>query len=197
MMTTYPPIPDWVPQTVAELYGHEAELTQGSALYQYATSFIPGLLQLPELADLICQTGLRPRSDDLVDAAVRLRIARQVILDRAEVHFEFLIDESVLLRRISTPIMRAQLEHLIWAAARPNVTIRIISGFYPGVGYSYELVHVHDGSLHLYREDITGGQFESNTGLAVDYLGMFGRAWKEALSPDESVALIRGHLAGL
>jgi hypothetical protein len=196
MTAVYPPIPDWVSQPAAEYFGHEEKLTQGSAVYAYTCS-IPGLVQEPGLIKLTCQTALRDRSDELVAEAVQLRTERQVVLGRKGVHFEFLIDEVAFWRRYAAQLMQAQLERLIREAARPNVTIRIVSGFYPGVCYDYQLVHVHDGSLHLYREDVSGGRFESNTGLAVDYLGMFGRAWQSALSPDASVTLIRSYLAEL
>ena len=53
--------------------------------------------------------------------------ARRCCVVRSRRRCRFIVDESVLLRAIGgRAVMRAQLEHLLAVAARPNVTIRII-----------------------------------------------------------------------
>jgi len=86
---------------------------------------VPGLLQTEHYARTVM--GVHGVGAERVERFVSSRRVRQAVLDRPDPPtLSFILDESVLLRAIGgRAVMRAQLEHLLESAARPNVEIRI------------------------------------------------------------------------
>jgi hypothetical protein len=74
------------------------------------------------------------------------------------------IDELVLLRTIGGPkVRKAQLEHLIMMAGRPNISLHIIpadAGAYPGIAAGFELATLPDGDVVVYLETSASGQVD-------------------------------------
>ncbi|GAA5083383.1 helix-turn-helix transcriptional regulator [Thermocatellispora tengchongensis] len=87
---------------------------------------IPGLLQTEAYARAVIAGGLAPPHE--VENRVRARMARQHILDRDDPpELWVLIDETVVNRPIGDgEVMAAQLEHLLTAADRPNITVQVV-----------------------------------------------------------------------
>ncbi len=87
---------------------------------------VPGLLQTEHYARTVM--GVHGVGAERAERFVSSRRVRQEVLSRPDPPtLSFILDESVLLRAIGgRAVMRAQLEHLLEAAARPNVEIRII-----------------------------------------------------------------------
>src|SRR5207248_943647 len=70
------------------------------------------------------RTGLRPRE---VGRLVRVRMRRQQVLDRDGLQLSFVLDESVLKRRIGgEAVMYDQLQRLVKEADRPNLTLQVL-----------------------------------------------------------------------
>jgi hypothetical protein len=82
---------------------------------------VPGLLQTEDYARAIL--SLRPGgTEDDLDTQVAARMARQSVLDRAQLWC--VLDEGVLHREIgSAKVMQAQLDRLAALAGHPRVTI--------------------------------------------------------------------------
>jgi transcriptional regulator with XRE-family HTH domain len=112
--------------TLAQLIDHERaaiRITDASPL------LIPGLLQTSDYARAIM--GGRP---DL-ELRVTLRSGRRDILTRAREPVELLalIDSEALVRPVAPPrVMVDQLRHILELAARPNVTVQVVSSTVPG-----------------------------------------------------------------
>ncbi|MFG2767444.1 helix-turn-helix domain-containing protein [Streptomyces rubiginosohelvolus] len=94
----------------------------------YAQNFIPGPLQTQAYTRTVLQ-GIRDRrglTDD-IEAAVASRMERQQFFVDPAKKFAFVLEETVLYRRVGPPsVMTEQLGQLLQAAVQPNVLICII-----------------------------------------------------------------------
>jgi transcriptional regulator with XRE-family HTH domain len=174
----------------------EAEAT----LVREATaSYVPGLLQTEAYARAVFAVAIHPRTEAELDNLAAVRRVRKERLTFAEDPLELVavIDEVVLRRPVGGPaVMRAQLAHLVEAAALDRVTLQVLPmvlGAHPGLPAPFtlltfggidfgDMVYVEHpvGAVHISKEDE----------VAVARL-RFDRLRSLALDPDESVALIR------
>jgi transcriptional regulator with XRE-family HTH domain len=173
----------------------EAEAT----LVREATaSYVPGLLQTEAYARAVFAVAIHPRTEAELDKLAAVRRVRKERLTSAEDPLELVavIDEVVLRRPVGGPaVMRAQLAHLVEAAALDRVTLQVLPmvlGAHPGLPAPFtlltfggidfgDMVYVEHpvGAVHISKEDE----------VAVARL-RFDRLRSLALDPDESVALI-------
>jgi hypothetical protein len=100
-----------------------------SHLRSYAPSVIPGLLQTREYAECVFRKWIGD-DDAAVDNAVAVRLERQSLLVRNRPkapRLDVILNEGVLRQAIPDSVgMRRQLAHLVDAATRPNVSVRVI-----------------------------------------------------------------------
>jgi transcriptional regulator with XRE-family HTH domain len=96
-------------------------------LRSYAPAVVPGLLQTREYAEWMFRRWISDDDRAVIDA-VTVRLERQSLLSRIPApRLDVILDESVLHRAIADEVgMQKQLIHLIGAATRPNVSIRVI-----------------------------------------------------------------------
>ncbi|MCD9879239.1 helix-turn-helix domain-containing protein [Streptomyces guryensis] len=99
-----------------------------SLIRTYEVQFIPGLLQTPAYAEAVIRLGHPITSPDAIARRVELRMTRQELLSRPDApKLWVVVDEAALRRPLGgAEVMRAQLEHLIEAAAWPNVTLQVL-----------------------------------------------------------------------
>jgi hypothetical protein len=70
---------------------------------------------------------VEPVAPGMIGRLVRVRLRRQHVLDREELHLSVVLDESVLKRRIGDDsVMYEQLQRLVHEADRPNRTVQIL-----------------------------------------------------------------------
>ena len=123
-----------VPAGVADRQREMAELEMSTTEFRvFQPTLVFGLLQTSEYARAILSTAQRvpagrtAESHPDVAAAVTARFRRHEILEYEDRRFHFLMAETVLANRLCRPHeMVAQIERLREAAARPNITLRII-----------------------------------------------------------------------
>ena len=134
----------------------------------FELQFVPGLLQTPEYARAVVQLGRqdKPLLRSEQERLVSLRIGRQQVLTRQRpARLWAVIDESVLRRPIGSPaILKAQLEYLIEASRRHNVTLQIIpfeQGGYTATGGAFTLLRFNDADLPdiVYIEHLTSAVY--------------------------------------
>lgn len=89
---------------------------------------LPGLLQTPEYSRALFDGVLPKLPEDEVAARVEHRMRRKSVLDRDEPPaFEAIMHEASLRMRVGgRKVAREQLGHLLVAADRPTVTVRVI-----------------------------------------------------------------------
>jgi hypothetical protein len=93
------------------------------------SALVPGLLQTAGYAEAVARATHRQIIGDSWDSqAAAERSDRQGSLTRENpVEYHALIDEGALHRLVGGPdVMRAQLDHLVVMAGRPNVTIQVL-----------------------------------------------------------------------
>ena len=130
--------------------------------------FVPGLLQTPEYARAVVQLGHqeKPLQRPEQERRVALRVGRQQVLTRQRpARLWAVIDEGVLHRPIgSKAILKAQLEFLIEASRRHNVTLQIVpfdKGGYTATGGAFTLLRFNDTDLPdiVYIEHLTSAVY--------------------------------------
>ena len=167
-----------------------------SAVNQFETMFVPGILQTEEYASAVLQDFYDAKSDDeRVAALVELRTRRRDLLTSEDApKFTFIMDESILHRLVGGPsVMRRQLEQLVNATTLPNVTIRVVpftAGLYPGMKGPFEAVEFDDtpDESIVFVEEQSGFFIEDDPDKTNDYLEAFRRIAEKALAPSDSVS---------
>lgn len=90
---------------------------------------VTGLLQTEAYARHIISSYSRvePVPPGMIGRLVGVRLRRQQVLDRDGLQLSVVLDESVLRRRIGDElVMYEQLQHLVQAADRPNLTVQVL-----------------------------------------------------------------------
>lgn len=162
------------------------------------TTLIPRLLQTPEYARAALAARGDCRAPEDLDAAVDASLARRRVLDTASCWFA--IDEAVLRRRVGGPdVMRAQLLHLIEAAAVPGTVLQVVPFSveeYPGLHGPFTLLSADDAP------DVAC--LDGHTTILIDNPDTVARCGNAfdliratAPSPRQSLAAIRGVLDAL
>src|SRR5436190_2749515 len=176
-----------------DLIDYESAAT---AVSQFETMFVPGILQTEEYASAVLQAFYGEKSPQRnVDALVELRTRRRDLLtsDNAP-KFSFVLDESIIHRQMGSPsITSQQLEHLASTAKLPNVAIQVVpftAGLHPGMKGPFEVAQFDD----MPDEDIVFLEGQSGTFINEDpddtkgYLISFQRIVQKSLTPSDSVA---------
>ncbi|MGE5830752.1 MAG: helix-turn-helix domain-containing protein [Micromonosporaceae bacterium] len=173
----------------ATYIGFEAEAVE---LRVYETLVVHGLLQTEEYARAMFATTIPPNKDDMIERKVRIRLARQALLDGSRpLQLRAVFGEGVLLRQIGGPtVLRDQLKRLAEASRRPNITLQIIPftrGVHPGMIGSFTVVRFpsKDDPDIVYIEGMTGDVFAEAEDAHI-YNEVFDHLSSAALSPAES-----------
>jgi transcriptional regulator with XRE-family HTH domain len=187
---------DVAPGRLLELIDFESA---ASAVHQFETTFVPGILQTEEYASAILQefhSGNMP--DENIRKLVELRTRRRDLLVGADApKFSFVLDESVVHRVVGNPAATSkQFWHLISTAELPSVTIRIVpftAGLHLGMGGAFEVVEFDDTDDEniVYFEDQRGDFISDDPAEASRYLKAFHLIEEKSLAPADSVALLR------
>jgi transcriptional regulator with XRE-family HTH domain len=108
---------------------------------------VPGLLQTEDYMHAVIIEAAPGIKDDLVDAAMTTRLRRQRVLGDGR-HYEVIVDESVLLRRVGgAVVMRGQVLALREAVANGVVSLKVVplgAGSHPAVNSMFVSLRVSD-----------------------------------------------------
>lgn len=179
-------------ESVQESY---SDLVENSRLIRYfETTFIPGLLQVPDYARHVL-TSMRSLHDvevDDVEAAVAKRVQSQQMLYDPAKGFEFLIGESALRWLICPPaVMRSQLDRLQTVIGLERVRFGVVP-------MGVELATAPQNSFQMFvSDDDTVVAVESlvdelfyRDDDAAAYGRAFDRMWDEAVTGEPARQLI-------
>jgi hypothetical protein len=89
---------------------------------------VPGVIQTRDYAEALIRAADPDASDEQIGRWVEVRMTRQQLLSQEEpVRLAAILDEAVLRRKVGGGrVMRAQLQHLVELADRPNVEILVL-----------------------------------------------------------------------
>jgi transcriptional regulator with XRE-family HTH domain len=98
------------------------------AIRNFELALVPGLLQTADYSRAVLRALPGNRSEEDTERLVASRMARQRVLDRIDPPLvQAIIEEMVLRRTMDDPIMMyGQLQYLLAASARRNVSIRVL-----------------------------------------------------------------------
>ncbi|MGA4983034.1 helix-turn-helix domain-containing protein [Streptomyces cellulosae] len=164
----------------------------------FEIQYVPGLLQTADYTRAVVERGLPNAPASEVQRRVELRMRRAQLLLREDApQLWAVIDESVLLRVLGDrTVMRDQLDHLAKMAERPNVTLQIVplnvtNASAPAIPVTY----LRFGGLDLpdvvYLEHIKSANFLEDRDETEEYRIVLDRLADEALTPRESVEMLR------
>ncbi|OIV37929.1 transcriptional regulator [Mangrovactinospora gilvigrisea] len=135
-------------------------------LRTYQVQFVPGLLQTADYARAVVLLEHVDAADEELQRRVDFRIERQRLLDQEEPPMLWaVVDEAALARPLgSAAVMRRQLEHLVEAAERPNVTLQVIPfrrGGHAAAGGPFTVIRFDEPELAdvVYLEQLTSALY--------------------------------------
>jgi transcriptional regulator with XRE-family HTH domain len=184
-------MPDWF-----ALYpALEQDADQISA---YVAELVPGLLQTAAYADAVVRAGLPDISDDQRRRSIKLRAARQTLLDRDDPpRLHMILNEAVLRRPVGgDAAMREQIRRLSGLAERPHITIQVLpfsAGAHAGMKTGFYLLRFPEGFDDMdcvYLENDNGGVWQERPDHVARYTEVFTRQQDRALSPKKTLALL-------
>ncbi|MFB6549566.1 helix-turn-helix domain-containing protein [Streptomyces sp. NPDC056405] len=168
----------------------------------FEIQYVPGLLQTGDYTRAVVERGLPNAPAGEVQRRVELRMRRAELLDRGDApQLWAIIDESVLLRVLgSREVMREQLEHLVEMAGQPHVTLQIVpldvtNASAPAIPVTYLRFGGIDLPDVVYLEHIKSANFLEDRDETEEYRVALDRLADEALTPRESLDLLRRTMA--
>lgn len=172
------------------------------SLCTYECRLVPGLLQSEGYVRTLCENDIPPLADEALEATVRARLERQQLLrERANTTFDFVIEEAIFLRRLGGPQVTAeQLDHVLELNLLRNVTIQIMpanSEQHASLAGPVRLLETPDGHRRAYSEGQENGRLITDPKVVSRIYMRYARLRSQALSPKDSTSLlvrIRGAL---
>jgi transcriptional regulator with XRE-family HTH domain len=165
-----------------------------SAISQYSTQLVPGLLQTEAYARAVLEAiRLDAKADD-IDRRLELRIHRQERLTSEDApEYWVVLDEAVVRRHVGQPpVMAEQLGHLIEAAKLPNVTLQVLpftSGAHAGMDGEFTILHYRESADPdvVYIENTGSDLYLESTEVTRRYNKIFDHLRAAAQDPGESI----------
>lgn len=167
--------------------------TEAASISQYAAQVIPGLLQTEAYARTVLRAVHFQASPEEIARRLKLRVARQTLLTDAKApQYWIVIDEAALRRAIGgRPVMHAQLQRLIDAAALPSVTLQVLpfaAGAHAGLDGEFTVLSYRDPADPdvVFIENTGGDAYIENLDVTRRYNSIFDHLRAAALNPAES-----------
>lgn len=176
--------------------GFENEAT---TVLDYTIDYIPGLLQTADYSRALIAASILDRSDDQLANAVSVRMIRQERLSSTEhpLGLTAIVDESALHRPVGGPdVLAAQREHLIIMSGLRSVSLQVLptaAASRVAVGSGFMVLSfggLGEPDMAYVEHALGATQLEKASDVAAAKL-KFDRLRSDALSPTDSVALIR------
>ncbi len=171
--------------------------THAASVKEFSGLMLPGLLHTEDYIRALFAHSRRRRTAEELQNDIEVRLIRQQRLtsETDPLELSVIIDESALRRDIGGPdVMRQQLQHLIEMTALSSVTLQVLPlKMHSALDGGFTLLSFHDRDEPdlLYVEYATGSlHIEEGDEVRACRL-KFDRLGVEALSPDDSVALIK------
>ncbi|MCT2593192.1 helix-turn-helix domain-containing protein [Streptomyces sp. N2-109] len=186
---------DVLPQWFEQLLGLEEA---ASVIRTYEVQFVPGLLQTEEYARACAQLG-HPRAPAKdIERRVRLRMDRQEVLGRPHApKLWAILDEAALRRPLGGPdVMRDQIDHLLQAAAQPNITLQIAPfdiGGLAAAGGPVTILRFLEPDLPdiVYLEQLTTALYLDKQDEVENYIVVMDRLSATAEPPSRTVEFLK------
>lgn len=189
--------PPWFRAYGVEDLGYVDVETYAASVREFSGLKLPGLLHTEAYIRAFFAHSRRRRTPEQLHNDVEVCLIRQerLLSERDPLELNAIIDESALRRDIGGPdVMREQLRHLVEMAGLPTVTLQVLPmKAHSALDGGFILLSFQDRDEPdlLYVEYVTGAlHIEEEPEVRACRL-KFDRLGVEALSPDDSMALIK------
>ncbi|WP_225099596.1 helix-turn-helix transcriptional regulator [Streptomyces sp. CoH27] len=162
---------------------------EAMSLWHFGVSILPGLLQTDAYAREVLTLG--GYKDEELDQQVAARSGRRMLLEGKNAPpFRALIAETVL----RTPLRdagawREQLEYLLEASERPNITLQVLpnsAGMHGLVSTAVMFLRLTDGTTVAYTENAHRGELIEENAAVEKLQRAYDAMRDQALNPAES-----------
>jgi transcriptional regulator with XRE-family HTH domain len=192
---------DWYPDVGhPDWFEHRAQMdAECVALMQYQDRVIPGLLQTEDYARALFAT--EPEKDEIEDR-VRARLSRQqrFFSPGNPPLYVALLEESCLRTVIGgADVMHDQLAQVLAAGKRDNIRIQVVPADKPGILRPItpmSLITLPEGHRWIYSESLERGHLTDEPARYARHAQTYDVLRADALSADESAALIGEFMKG-
>ncbi|MET8831014.1 helix-turn-helix transcriptional regulator [Streptomyces sp. NPDC004610] len=166
-----------------------------TSITDYSNAFIMGMLQTPEYAEAAFRSTYPRESDNKIRSRVVARSQRHNVMDRTSPPLLWVILHESVLRTVvgARGVMREQCEHLLAEAVTPHITVQVLPfrAGAPASSHPFTLLKQEDGRVILYSETRELGQVSDSVAGVASAQAAYERLRAAALSPDDSLTLIR------
>jgi transcriptional regulator with XRE-family HTH domain len=171
--------------------------TYAASVREFSGLMLPGLLHTEAYIRALFAHSRRRRTPEELQNDIKIRLIRKERLtsEQDPLELSVIIDESALRREVGGPdVMQEQLRQLIDMAALPSVSLQILPlKMHSALDGGFTLLSFHDRDEPdlLYVEYASGAlHIEEDSEVRACRL-KFDRLGVEALSPDDSIALVK------
>ncbi|MGW3723842.1 helix-turn-helix domain-containing protein [Streptomyces sp. NPDC000851] len=172
----------------------EAE-ARATAIRQYASMLIPGLLQTPAYARAVSRAFQPTATEEAIDELVTGRMERARILDDPTKPMLWAVIDEAALRRVTggREVMAEALRHILNLARRNRIIVQVLpydAGAHPAMQGSMKLMEFSDAPPLVYLEGVDTGRLEDDPAAVARYKLYYELLTASALPPDKSLSLI-------
>ncbi|BBC36144.1 hypothetical protein SGFS_074380 [Streptomyces graminofaciens] len=169
---------------------------QAMTIREYASAFVPGVLQTKGYARAVLSATFPPVSEEECDRRVVTRLERAKILDDPVTPvFWAVLDEAVLRRSVGgRDVMAEQLMHMVRLTESGRVRIHVLPfgvGAYPLLQGMLTLMAFEDQPPVGYGEGVSMGKIHDTPAVVKRLEDVYALALSDAMPLRESIALLR------
>ncbi|CBG70733.1 conserved hypothetical protein [Streptomyces scabiei 87.22] len=168
---------------------------EAAVLDTYECRLVPGLLQPESYVRAVFENAVPPLTDGELDTQVAVRMERQQLLrERPNTSFSFIIEEGVLLRGLGgQEVTRCLLDYLLECAALRNASLQIMPlkrTQHASLSGPLQLVETPDGRRLAYAEGHMNGRLIADAKDVALLNQRYAKLRSQALTPEDSVSLL-------
>ncbi|MFF4470612.1 Scr1 family TA system antitoxin-like transcriptional regulator [Streptomyces sp. NPDC001599] len=165
------------------------------SLCTYECRLVPGLLQSEGYMRALCENDVPPLSDEDLEATVQARLERQRLMhERPNTAFDFIVEESVFMRRLGgADVTRGLIDYVLDAVTPRNLTLQIMpadSEYHSCTAGPLQLLETPDGSWRGYAEGQENGRLIADPKQVSTLQMRYARLRSQALTPNDSRGLL-------